>query len=80
MMYCLLILRRSLDVFFFFCSLALCVADDPLTIDPLGEGGAKPGATSGALSFKNIKFAYPSRPNMQVGGASLCNVGSLMSD
>lgn len=47
-------------------STVIFFADEPLTIDPLGEGGGKPGATSGAVNFKNIKFAYPTRPNMQV--------------
>ena len=40
--------------------------DDPLKIDPLSEEGAKLGVTKGALEFKNIFFAYPTRPDMQV--------------
>ena len=40
--------------------------DDPLKIDPLSEEGAKPGRTKGAVEFKNIFFAYPTRPDMQV--------------
>ena len=42
------------------------LTDEPLNIDPLSEEGAKPVETEGALGFKNIFFAYPSRPNMQV--------------
>lgn len=53
-------------------------ADQPLSIDPLGEGGAKPGATSGAVSFKNIKFAYPTRPNMQVQYIKTCFKSAFM--
>ena len=42
------------------------LTDEPLNIDPLSEEGAKPVDVQGALEFKNILFAYPSRPNMQV--------------
>ncbi len=42
------------------------LTDEPLNIDPLSEEGAKPVEVKGALEFKNIFFAYPSRPNMQV--------------
>lgn len=42
------------------------LTDEPLNIDPLSEEGAKPTETQGSLEFKNIFFAYPSRPNMQV--------------
>ena len=49
------------------------LTDEPLNIDPLSEEGAKPGEVQGALEFKNIFFAYPSRPNMQVRRAlQLC--------
>ncbi len=41
------------------------LTDEPLNIDPLSEAGAKPAETKGALEFKNIFFAYPSRPDMQ---------------
>ncbi|CAN0277127.1 unnamed protein product, partial [Hapterophycus canaliculatus] len=34
-------------------------------IDPLSDEGAKPATTAGALTFRNIFFAYPSRPDMQ---------------
>lgn len=43
------------------------LTDEPLNIDPLSDEGAKPGVIKGALEFKNIFFAYPSRPDMQVG-------------
>lgn len=41
--------------------------DEELIIDPLGEGGAK-GSSQSAVSvgFRNIKFAYPERPDAQV--------------
>ena len=42
------------------------LTDEPLNVDPLSEGGAKPTETRGAVEFKNIFFAYPSRPDMQV--------------
>ncbi|CAM9424622.1 unnamed protein product [Ascophyllum nodosum] len=45
------------------------LTDDPLKIDPLSEEGAKPGVTKGALEFKNIFFAYPTRPDMQIYGS-----------
>ncbi|CAN0191378.1 unnamed protein product, partial [Ectocarpus fasciculatus] len=41
------------------------LTDEPLNIDPLSEEGARPATTNGAVEFKNIFFAYPSRPNMQ---------------
>ena len=42
------------------------LTDEPLNIDPLSDVGAKPVETKGAVEFKNIFFAYPSRPDMQV--------------
>ena len=42
------------------------LTDEPLNVDPLSEKGAKPADTMGALGFKNIFFAYPSRPDTQV--------------
>ena len=42
------------------------LTDEPLNIDPLSEEGAKPTEIMGTLGFKNIFFAYPSRPDMQV--------------
>ncbi|CAM9424479.1 unnamed protein product [Ascophyllum nodosum] len=45
------------------------LTDDPLKIDPLSEEGAKLGVTKGALEFKNIFFAYPTRPDMQIYGS-----------
>lgn len=45
---------------------SVCLSDEPLNIDPLSEEGAKPTEVKGALEFKNIFFAYPARPNMQV--------------
>jgi ABC-type multidrug transport system fused ATPase/permease subunit len=39
-------------------------------IDPMSSEGAKPEHLSGAISFKNIKFAYPSRPNLYVFGGA----------
>eukprot|EP00752_Nemacystus_decipiens_P011582 g10286.t1 len=45
------------------------LTDEPLNIDPLSEEGARPTETQGALGFKNIFFAYPSRPNMQIYGS-----------
>lgn len=41
-------------------------SDEPLYIDPLSEEGAKPDRTTGAVSFKGIFFAYPTRPTVQV--------------
>lgn len=44
------------------------LVDEELLIDPLGEGGAKGGDhITAAVGFKNIKFAYPERPDAQVG-------------
>jgi hypothetical protein len=34
----------------------------------MSSEGAKPEHLSGAISFKNIKFAYPSRPNLYIYG------------
>ncbi|CAM9382357.1 unnamed protein product, partial [Hapterophycus canaliculatus] len=45
------------------------LTDDPLNIDPLSGEGAKPDQTKGALEFKNIFFAYPLRPDMQIYGS-----------
>ncbi|CAM9323468.1 unnamed protein product [Pylaiella littoralis] len=45
------------------------LTDEPLNIDPLSEEGAKPAEVKGAVEFKNIFFAYPSRPNMQIYGS-----------
>eukprot|EP00611_Tribonema_gayanum_P003564 TRINITY_DN1281_c0_g1_i1.p1 TRINITY_DN1281_c0_g1~~TRINITY_DN1281_c0_g1_i1.p1 ORF type:complete len:465 (-),score=173.14 TRINITY_DN1281_c0_g1_i1:243-1637(-) len=52
---------------------ALCDAE--LKIDPLGEGGAKPERLSGAISFKNIKFAYPTRLEQPIYGGPLAPEG-----
>lgn len=41
--------------------------DDSLLIDPLGEGGAKGPSRGSAIEFSGIKFAYPRRPDAQVG-------------
>jgi hypothetical protein len=34
----------------------------------MSSEGAKPEHLSGAISFKNIKFAYPTRPNLYIYG------------
>ncbi|KAG5181118.1 ATP-binding cassette, sub-family B, member 1A [Tribonema minus] len=49
--------------------------DEPLKIDPLSEGGAKPERLSGAVSFSNIKFAYPTRPEQWIYGGPLAPEG-----
>lgn len=54
------------------------LTDEPLNIDPLSEEGARPATTNGAVEFKNIFFAYPSRPNMQVRGGGGAGVGCLV--
>jgi ATP-binding cassette subfamily B (MDR/TAP) protein 1 len=46
------------------------IIDEPLTCDPLSEDGAKPASTSGAVSFKNVTFAYPTRQEQMVYGSS----------
>lgn len=43
------------------------MSDEPLNVDPFSEEGAKPAEVKGAIEFKNILFAYPTRPNMKVG-------------
>ncbi|KAG5184898.1 ATP-binding cassette, sub-family B, member 1A [Tribonema minus] len=52
---------------------ALC--DTNFKIDPLGAGGAKPERLSGAISFKNIKFSYPTRPEQPIYGGPLAPDG-----
>jgi ABC-type multidrug transport system fused ATPase/permease subunit len=49
------------------CVLLPC-ADTLNRIDPMSSEGAKPEHLSGAISFKNIKFAYPTRPNLYIYG------------
>jgi ABC-type multidrug transport system fused ATPase/permease subunit len=39
-------------------------------IDPMSSEGAKPEHLSGAISFKSVKFAYPSRPNLYIFGGA----------
>ena len=42
------------------------LSETAFLIDSLSKEGAKPASVAGALSFKNLKFSYPSRP-AQVG-------------
>lgn len=51
------------------------LSDAVYKIDPLGEGGAKPEGLSGAISFRNIKFAYPTRPAQPIYGGPLAPEG-----
>ncbi|CAM9485529.1 unnamed protein product [Discosporangium mesarthrocarpum] len=46
------------------------LTDEPLTVDPLSPEGAKPEVVKGDLSFEQIKFAYPNRPNVQIYGSN----------
>ncbi|CAM9323517.1 unnamed protein product [Pylaiella littoralis] len=55
------------------------LTDEPLNIDPLSEEGAKPGEVEGALEFKNIFFAYPSRPDIQIYGSDKYPQGFCLS-
>ena len=41
--------------------------DAEFLIDPLGEGGARGPSKGCSVQFKGIKFAYPQRPDAQVG-------------
>ncbi|CAM9148636.1 unnamed protein product [Choristocarpus tenellus] len=45
------------------------LVDEPLVVDPLSIEGATPDKVTGALNFKNIKFAYPNRPDVQIYGS-----------
>jgi ABC-type multidrug transport system fused ATPase/permease subunit len=51
------------------------LSDDTYKIDPLSEAGAKPEGLSGAISFRGIKFAYPTRPSQMIYGGPLAPEG-----
>lgn len=42
------------------------VIDSIPTIDPRTDRGAKPSSCEGNLSFRNVIFNYPSRPEVKV--------------
>jgi ABC-type multidrug transport system fused ATPase/permease subunit len=48
-------------------------------IDPMSSEGAKPEHLSGAISFKSIRFAYPSRPNLYIFGAAQAPQGLILN-
>jgi ATP-binding cassette, subfamily B (MDR/TAP), member 1 len=41
------------------------IAQEPM-VDPIGDGGAKPEAISGRITFQGVSFAYPARPETRV--------------
>jgi ATP-binding cassette subfamily B (MDR/TAP) protein 1 len=51
------------------------LCDSDFKIDPLSETGAKPKSVIGAISFKQIVFAYPSRPDQLIYGGPLAPEG-----
>jgi ABC-type multidrug transport system fused ATPase/permease subunit len=51
------------------------LSDDTYKIDPMSEAGAKPEGLSGAISFRGIKFAYPTRPSQMIYGGPLAPEG-----
>lgn len=42
------------------------IIDRKSNIDPLDEGGEKPKSFRGDIEFENVKFHYPSRPDIPV--------------
>jgi ATP-binding cassette subfamily B (MDR/TAP) protein 1 len=42
------------------------IIDRKSPIDPEQEGGARPKMVEGNIEFKNVHFAYPTRPNVQI--------------
>ncbi|KAG5188799.1 P-glycoprotein [Tribonema minus] len=49
----------------------MSLASGPFSVDPLSKGGARPVKVSGAISFNDVLFAYPTRPDALVLGRPL---------
>jgi ATP-binding cassette subfamily B (MDR/TAP) protein 1 len=42
------------------------VIDKPSLLDPLSKSGTAPARVEGKIEFRNVHFAYPSRPDCTV--------------